>query len=187
MALASAPPRHISFLCFVLLTAITWVGSGGIVDMSRLRVWAQSTGVVIGHIISTAPTIIPIFVVLYRVGVCWCVVEALLGLLVCMLIENWRPHPLLLSLGIVLVLVGATVASTISMATSTSGAPISTADFVEGGTGQSIILLDWHVLLGGGLVECRCVLAGCSVLVAMLCLSLWFCLYHIGKALHFSC
>ena len=32
-----------------------------------------------------------------------------------MLIESWRPHPLLLSLGIVLVLVGATVVSMISI------------------------------------------------------------------------
>ena len=78
--------------------------------------------------------------VLYQVGVGWFVVETLhLGLLVHMLIESWRPHPLLLTLGIVLVLVGAKVASTISTATSSSDVPISMADLVVGGKGQLIM------------------------------------------------
>ena len=128
MALTSAPPHHIWFFCVFFWQP---VGSGGMVDMPGLGVWTRSTGVVIGHIVPTAPTIIPIFMVLYRVGVGWFAVEALcLGLLVHMLIESWRPRPLLLLLGIDSVLVGATVASTISTAASTSGAPISTADLV---------------------------------------------------------
>jgi hypothetical protein len=74
---------------FVFLAAVTWVGSAGMIDMSWLGVWAQSTGVVIGHIVPTAPTIIPIFMVLYRVGVGLFVLEVLcVWLLVCMLVES---------------------------------------------------------------------------------------------------
>ena len=174
---------HLCFV-FVFLATVAGISACGMVDMALTWIWARNTGVIVGDVVSTAPAIIPIFVVLDGIRVSLPRIESLL---LCWLLCIWMVGgscPLLLLAWVVALLICTASALTIAASAFDGASECAVA----------VVLLHWWclcVLLLLHLRKWRLVVHGrlCDRggLVCHVVLDGRWCLDTVGELFHLSC